>query len=67
MEHAVEAFATTDLPVRAADLAAGLDDFVVEPLVVSLAVIMVEVFVDHAPQMGFTKENHSIRRSAFEV
>lgn len=28
MEHAVEAFATTDLPVRAADLAAGLDDFV---------------------------------------
>jgi hypothetical protein len=66
MEHAAEAFTKTDRPVRAAVLAAGLDDFVVEPLVVSLAVIMVEVFVDHAPQMGFTKENHAIRRFAFE-
>ena len=66
MDHAAETFTTTDLTGRAADLAAGLDDFVIEPLVVFLAVIMVEVFGNHALQMGFTKENHAIRRFAFE-
>jgi hypothetical protein len=49
-----------------ADSAARFDDFVVEPLVVSFAVKIVEVFVDRAPQMGFTKENRAIRCFAFE-
>ena len=45
MEHAAETFTTTDISVRAADVIAGLDDFVVEPLVVSLAEIVSNVSV----------------------
>jgi hypothetical protein len=52
--------------ICAADSAARFDDFVVEPLVVSFALQLVEVFVDRAPQMGFTKENRAIRCFAFE-
>ena len=66
LEHTAEVFTTTELPVRAADPAAGLYEFEVEPLVVSLAVILVKVFVDRAPQTGVAKENHAIRRFAFE-
>ena len=43
MEHAAETFTTTDISVRAADVVAGLDDFIVEPLVVSLAAIISKV------------------------
>lgn len=45
VEHAAETFTTTDISVRAADVVAGLKDFVVEPLVVSLAVIISNVSV----------------------
>lgn len=65
MEHAAKAFTTAYLHL-CADSAARFDDFVVEPLVVSFAVKIVEVFVDRAPQMGFTKENRAIRCFAFE-
>ncbi len=66
VEHASQAFAMTDIPSCATDLLARFDDMTFETLVVPFAMVMHAVFIDHAPQVVFTKANHTVCRPPCE-
>jgi hypothetical protein len=60
-QHATESLAALDLTGSAGHFIARFDQPVVEPLVVSLFVIMDEEFTNGVPQSHFTEENHSVQ------
>jgi hypothetical protein len=61
LQHAAETLVARDLAVSAGHFIARFDQPVVEPLVVSLFVIMDEEFTNGVPQSHFTEENHSVQ------
>ena len=60
IEHPAEALAPPDFAIRGSDLQCRLDSSAIESLMVSLAVIVLEMLVDHTSQMLFSEKDHSI-------
>jgi hypothetical protein len=49
-----------DFPLRAADFPSWLNDLPVESLVIPLAVIIQEIFINRATTMVLTEEHHPV-------
>ena len=60
IEHPAKTLAPPDFAIRGSDLHCRLDNSAIESLMVSLAVIVLEMLVDHTSQMLFSEKDHSI-------
>jgi len=47
VEHSAETLAPPDLPIRGSNLQCWLNNSAIEPLMVSLKVVILEILVDH--------------------
>lgn len=60
LEHPAESLAADELPFRLADVIDGIDEFVIEPLVVSLGAIKSVI-------ESFAQSNHFPLRALYEM
>ena len=58
LQKAAESVPTFDVPTSLPDFLARFEDLVAEPLMVSLAMEMVQVSVDGSSQRPFAEEDH---------
>ena len=65
-KNAAESFAALNLAIRVADILLGIDELVVETLVVALFVIMVHERGGRSAERVFAKQNHLFIRSIKE-
>ena len=56
----------TDFPGRDGDLGSRFDDATSTSLMISLVMVILEILSNHAAQVVFTEEDHSIGDFAFE-
>jgi len=59
-QETAESFVALDFSVRLANVLAGIDEPVVEPLVISFAAIVLNVFTNGPFQRSLNEEDHSI-------
>lgn len=60
LEHAAKALAAHDLTTRLANVIGGIDQLVIEPLVVSLGVVMLDVRINGFAQHLLAEEDHPV-------
>ena len=59
-QHPAQPFATFDVAYHLPDLISGIDDLVVESLVISLFVVMSKILANRVSQHVLTEEDHAI-------
>ena len=65
-KHAAESFTALNLAIRVADILRGIDELIVEALVVALFVIMVHERGSRSKERTLVKENHLLEALAFD-
>ena len=66
VEHAAQALSSANSSFGRTNLRIGIENLRGERLVISFAMIILEVFVDGALQVGLTNDNHPICDFPFE-
>ena len=67
VEQSAKALMSNDFSLRARVVKSRTDDLAVQSLVMTLGVIVLDVFADGVSQRGFTEEDHSIQAFMFFV